>query len=126
MEDYRTWIAETKQAQIDDLANSDREWALDELMTKGEEVYNGACAVCHMANGEGLAAFPALAGSPVATGPISEHLDRVMNGKAGTMMAAFGGQMSDAELAAVITYERNSWVNDTGDIVQPSDVKAAR
>jgi cytochrome c oxidase subunit 2 len=125
-EDYRSWIADTKQAQIDALANSDREWALDELMTKGEEVYNGACAACHMANGEGLGAFPALAGSPVATGPISEHLDRVMNGKAGTMMAAFGGQMSDAELAAVITYERNSWGNATGDVVQPADVKAAR
>ncbi len=95
-------------------------------MTKGEEVYNGACAACHMANGEGLGAFPALAGSPVATGSIAEHLDRVINGKAGTMMAAFGGQLSDAELAAVITYERNSWGNDTGDIVQPSDVKAAR
>ena len=126
MEDYRAWIADTKQAQIDALANSDREWALDELMTKGEEVYNGACAACHMANGEGLGAFPALAGSPVAKGPVAEHLDRVINGKAGTMMAAFGGQLSDAELAAVITYERNSWGNDTGDIVQPSDVKAAR
>ncbi len=125
-EDYRTWIAETKQAQIDALANSDREWALDELMTKGEEVYNGVCAACHMANGQGLGAFPALAGSPVATGSLSEHLDMVINGKAGTMMAAFGGQLSDAELAAVITYERNSWGNDTGDIVQPSDIKAAR
>ena len=125
-EDYRTWIADTKQAQIDALANSDREWAKDELMTKGEEVYNGACAACHMANGQGLGAFPALAGSAIATGPLPEHLDMVINGKADTMMAAFGGQLSDAELAAVITFERNSWGNDTSDVVQPADVKAAR
>ena len=79
-----------------------------------------------MANGQGLGAFQALAGSPVATGPLPEHLDRVINGVAGTMMAAFGGQLSDAELAAVITFERNSWGNNTGDVVQPSDIKAAR
>ncbi len=126
-EDYRTWIADTKQAQIDALANSDREWAKDELMTKGEEVYNAACAACHMATGAGVpGAFPALDGSAIATGPVAGHLDIVLHGKAGTSMQAFAEQLSDAELAAVITYERNAWSNATGDIVQPADVKAAR
>lgn len=124
---YRTWIADTKQAQIDELNNSDREWAKDELMTKGEEVYNAACAACHMANGQGiLGAFPALDGSAIATGSIADHMDIVLKGKAGSAMQAFDEQLSDAELAAVITYERNAWSNAVGDIVQPADIKAAR
>lgn len=126
-EDYRTWIEETKQAQADALANSDREWAKDELMTKGEEVYNAACAACHLANGQGVpGAFPALDGSAITIGPVAGHLDIVLHGKAGTAMQAFAEQLSDAELAAVITYERNAWSNAVGDIVQPAAVKAAR
>ncbi|MFT5425256.1 MAG: cytochrome c oxidase subunit 2 [Gammaproteobacteria bacterium] len=126
-EAYRTWIADTKQAQIDELNNSDREWAKDELMTKGEEVYNAACAACHMANGQGIpGAFPALDGSALATGPVADHMSIVLKGKAGSAMQAFGKQLSDAELAAVITYERNAWTNAVGDIVQPADIKAAR
>jgi cytochrome c oxidase subunit 2 len=126
-EAYRTWIADTKQAQIDELNNSDREWAKDELMTKGEEVYNGVCAACHMAKGQGIpGAFPALDGSAIATGPVADHMNIVLKGKAGTSMQAFGEQLSDAELAAVITYERNAWSNAVGDIVQPADIKAAR
>ena len=126
-EDYRTWIAETKQAQIDALASSDREWAQDELMTHGEEVYGANCAACHMADGKGVpGAFPALDGGAITTGSIADHLDIVLNGKAGTAMQAFGKQLSDADIAAAITYERNSWSNATGDVVQPADVKAAR
>ena len=126
-EDYRAWVAETKQAQVDALLSSDREWAMDELMTRGEEVYNSSCAACHLANGEGVpGAFPALAGGAIVTGPIAEHLDIVLNGKAGTAMQAFGEQLSDADIAAVVTYERNAWGNDKGDLLQPADVKAAR
>ena len=126
-EAYRNWIADTKQAQIDELNNSDREWAKDELMIKGEEVYNGACAACHMAKGQGIpGAFPALDGSAIATGPVADHMSIVLKGKAGSSMQAFGEQLSDAELAAVITYERNAWSNAVGDIVQPADIKAAR
>ncbi len=126
-EAYRTWIADTKQAQIDELNSSDREWSKDELMTRGEEVYNAACAACHMAGGEGIpGAFPALDGSAIAIGPIADHIDIVLKGKPGTAMQAFGEQLSDAELAAVITYERNAWSNAVGDIVQPADIKAVR
>ena len=102
-------------------------FSLEELMAKGEGVYKTSCAACHQANGEGLpGAFPALKGSAIATGDLAGHVDIVLNGKAGTAMAAFGGQLNDADLAAVITYERNAWGNDTGDVVQPADVKAAR
>ena len=70
--------------------------------------------------------FPAVAGSAIATGPIEDHTDIVMFGKAGTAMAAFAGQLSDEDIAAVITYQRNSYGNDTGDVVLPSDIKAKR
>lgn len=126
-EDYRAWVEDTKQQQADVLLNSDREWAMDELMTRGEEVYNSNCVACHLAKGQGMpGAFPALAGGVVSTGPIAEHLDIVLNGKVGTAMQAFGKQLSDADIAAVVTYERNAWGNNKGDLLQPAGVKAAR
>ncbi len=67
--------------------------------------------------------FPALKGSPIAKGPVAGHIDRVMNGKPGTAMQAFKGQLSDQDLADVITYERNAWGNDTGTLVKPEDIK---
>ena len=70
--------------------------------------------------------FPGLKGSPVATGDVAKHIDILINGVSGTAMAAYGPQMNDADIAAVVTYERNAWGNDTGDVVQPSDIKAAR
>ena len=125
-EDYRAWIAETKQAQIDALSD-DSDKTIDELMAKGEEIYNGSCAACHMANGAGIpGAFPALDGSAIATGPVAGHIDIVLNGKPGSAMQAFAEQLTPVELAAVITYERNAWGNAAGDMVQPSDIKAAQ
>lgn len=125
--DYAAWVAEQKMAMASASAANDREWTKAELMERGEQVYNSSCAACHQANGQGLpGAFPALAGGKITTGPVAGHIDIVMNGKAGTAMAAFGAQLSDADMAAVITYERNAWGNDTGDVVQPGDIKAAR
>jgi cytochrome c oxidase subunit 2 len=96
-------------------------------MAKGEQVYATSCGACHQANGEGLAGvFPGLKGSAIATGDVSKHIGVVMNGVTGTAMAAFAAQLNDVDLAAVITYERNAWGNNTGDMVQPSDIKAAR
>jgi cytochrome c oxidase subunit 2 len=98
-----------------------------ELMARGEKVYGTSCAACHQASGEGLpGAFPALKGGAIATGPVDAHIGIVMNGKVGTAMAAYAGQLNDIDLAAVITYERNAWGNNTGDLIQPSVVKAAR
>jgi len=125
--DYQEWVTAQKAAMDADAASAGREWTMAELMDRGEKVYNTACAACHQANGEGVpGAFPGLKGSAIATGPKDAHIGIVLNGKAGTAMAAFGGQLNDVELAAVITYERNAWGNNTGDLVQPSEIKAAR
>ena len=98
-----------------------------ELLPQGEQVFSKHCATCHQANGLGQAGkYPALSGSPIVTGRIEDHLDRVMNGKADTEMQAWAPQLSDLELAAVITYERNSWDNHTGDVIQPLTVYSAR
>ena len=87
-------------------------------------MYETVCAACHQANGTGLApAFPPLKGSAIARGPVADHLQMVLEGK-GTMPS--WSSMNDLDLAAVITYERNAWDNNTGDSVQPADVKAAR
>ena len=101
-------------------------WSKDELMEKGKSLYETKCAACHQITGTGLPpAFPPLKGSPIATGPIGGHLQIVLNGKAGTAMQAWNS-LNDLEIAAIITYERNAWGNDTGDIIQPADVKNAR
>jgi cytochrome c oxidase subunit 2 len=126
---FRQWVAEQQAAKAAAAAeaSADKTWTLDELMARGEETYNKVCAACHQVNGQGLPpAFPGLVGSAIATGDIAAHLEIVLNGKAGTAMQAFGPQLNDLELAAVITYERNAWGNDTGDLVQPGDIAAAR
>jgi len=125
--DYKKWIAEQKEKQKAAAAAGDREWTKDELMAQGQKVYSGTCASCHGVTGQGIpGVFPAIAGSPIATGDVKTHINIVLNGKAGTAMQAFGKQFSDSDLAAVITYERNALSNSTGDIVQPSTIKSAR
>jgi cytochrome c oxidase subunit II len=126
--DYAAWVSEKKGAAMAAAAGDSKVWSKDELMAKGEQVY-AQCAACHQIDGSGIpaAGFPALKGGAIATGPVAAHLDIVINGsKVNPAMAAYGAQMSDTDLAAVITYERNAWGNDTGDVVQPADVKAAR
>ena len=89
-------------------------------MQHGESVYASACASCHQPEGQGLTpAFPALAGSNVATGPIDAHIDIVMNGRAGTAMSAWREKLSETDIAAALTYTRNAFGNATGDVVQP-------
>lgn len=122
-EEFEQWLADKEQEAIELAELNDREWTFDELMERGEEVYGSACASCHQQNGSGVpGAFPALANSPIALGPAEGHLDVVVNGVRGTAMAAYGNQLSDADMAAVITYERNAWGNDVGDMVTPVDV----
>ena len=128
-ERFTEWVAEAKAAQAaaDAEAAADIEWALPKLMEKGKGLYNTKCASCHQINGEGLApAFPPLKDSAIATGPAAAHIDIVLNGKPGSAMPPWKGLLNDLEIAAIVTYERNSWGNDTGDAVQPRDVKAAR
>lgn len=108
-------------------ASADKTWEMADLIARGKDVYTKNCLACHQENGKGLpGVFPALAASKITTEDMAGHLNIVLNGKAGTAMAAWGSQLNDLELAAVITYERNAWGNDTGETVQPKDVKAAR
>ena len=124
--DYTKWVDEQKKKMAAAGDNPDKTYTLPELMTRGEKVYAANCAACHQANGQGLPpAFPALDGSKVVTGPASGHAEIILNGRAGTSMAAFR-QLSDVEIAAVVAYERNAWNTKTGDFMQPSEVKALR
>jgi len=129
--DYAKWLdsqhqmaAQAAQAEQDALNASA---SMDELMALGETTYIAHCAACHQPSGLGLPpAFPALKGSAVATtGSTADHIDIVFNGRSGTGMQGYGKQLSLKEIAAVVTYERNAWGNNTGDTVQASDVKSA-
>jgi len=125
-DDYAKWAAEQKKlatAAADDPA---RVWELNDLVARGEKIYAANCAACHQATGKGVAgAFPALDGSKIVTGPKAGQMALVLNGKPGTAMTAWK-QLSDTDLAAVITYTRNSWGNKTGEALQPAEIKAAR
>lgn len=125
--DYNKWLEDKKAEQKAAAAAGDREWTKDELMVQGQKVYSSSCASCHGVTGQGVpGAFPAITGSKFASGDINAHIGIVMNGMAGTAMQAFGKQLSDSDLAAVITFERNALNNHTGDLVQPATIKSAR
>lgn len=124
-EDYAAWIEEQKAAAVAAADGANREWAKDELLAKGKDVYAANCVSCHQANGNGVdGLFPALNGSAIVNGDAAAMIDIVLNGK--NLMPPFKDQLNDADLAAVITHERNSWDNTAKDIIQPADVKAAR
>lgn len=99
-----------------------------ELMAEGKEQYGKYCSMCHQLNGKGMPPlFPALKDSSVAVGSsVARHIELVLTGVPGTAMQAFADQLTDEELAAIVTYERNAWGNDTGDVVQAADVAAVR
>ena len=126
-EDYDAWVEEQKGAAAAAADAATATLTMDELMAKGETAYNSHCAACHQANGAGIpGVFPAIAGSAVAIGDVAKHIDIGINGVPGTAMQAFGEQLSAVDLAAVITYQRNAFGNDTGDMVQPADIVAAK
>ncbi len=124
---YKDWVAQQK-GQASSGADVNRLWTMKELMAKGEKVYTQICAACHQPGGVGMPpTYPALKGSPIATGPVKDHVNMVINGKTGTMMQAFLNQLSDIDIASVITYERNSFGNNTnGSMVQPISIKSLR
>ncbi|MFZ4537355.1 cytochrome c oxidase subunit II [Propionivibrio sp.] len=134
--EYLAWVEKKKAEQAASAAGSDKTWSRDELMAAGKGVYEKQCVVCHQPNGQGMPpAFPALTGSKIVTGALlspegkllkDSHVDRVMNGKDGTAMQAFKNTLSDSELAAVITFERNALGNAQGDLIQPAQIKALR
>ena len=120
-EEYGEWLA-SKQAEASEIkALMAQTFTLDQLMDRGKSVYERSCLACHGAKGEG-GVGTAIAGSAIATGELGGHLEIGINGVAGTAMQAFGGQMNDVDMAAVITYQRNAFGNNMGDMVQPIDV----
>jgi cytochrome c oxidase subunit 2 len=124
-EQFASWQQEQKNLLASAAAASGKTYTMDELKAMGAKVYTANCMACHQPNGAGIpGAFPALAGSKIVKGDKSAHIERVFNGKPGTAMAAFGKQLSDLDIAAVITYERNNWSNVMGDVVQPTEIAA--
>ena len=125
---YAQWLASAKQKMAATTAAADpaKQWTAEELHAQGAKVFGANCVACHQATGMGIpGTFPALAGSKLVTGAKEEQINLVLNGKPGTAMAPFK-HLSDADIAAVITYTRNNWTNKTGDMAIPADVKALR
>jgi cytochrome c oxidase subunit 2 len=126
-EDYAAWVAKKKGTAAVASADNTKTFEMADLMARGEQVYQANCAACHQADGMGLAGvFPAISGSKAANGPIGDHIALVLNGVPGTAMSAFAGMLSDADIAAVVTYQRNAWNNKMGDLAQPAEIAAAR
>ena len=122
-EEYDAWYAEQQQAAVAAREGANSVVTMSAALQQGEEIYSRNCIACHQAGGTGLPpAFPALAGSAVANGDVEANIRLLVNGVSGTAMAAFGRQLSPVELSAIITYIRNSFGNNTGDLVQPADV----
>lgn len=127
MQEYEAWVDDRKALKLAALESQNKTLTMDESMAEGEKVYKKQCLMCHQANGEGVpGAFPALAGSEIALKKENtlEHLYRIIYGK--NLMPKFGDQLTDLEIAAVTTYERNAWGNNTGDLIQPKEVAEAR
>lgn len=120
-DEFDAWMGSKRADKAAQVAASAVDLSLDELMSKGESVYNSQCLACHGAQGEG-GVGKAIAGSAIALGDVGAHLDVGIKGVAGTAMQAYGSQLSDVDMAAVITYQRNAFGNNTGDVIQPSDV----
>lgn len=123
--EFDTWLAE-KQAAAAAGPDTSGFASVDEAVAAGKDIYNGRCAACHGASGEGGIGAK-ITGGAIAVGPVKDHIKFVLNGSPkNPMMAAYGNQLSVKEIAAVVTYQRNALGNSTGDLVQPADVESAK
>lgn len=125
-EAYSAWVADEKKKAAAKADDPSKTWKLEELIARGEKVYASNCAVCHKADGKGAGPVKGLDASPVVTD--EDHLKQIavlLNGRMDKGMPAWK-QLSDTEIAAVVTYTKNSWSNKTGQLVQPAEVVAAR
>ena len=124
--DYAKWVEAQKKAMAAKADDPTKEWKLEELAARGEKVYAANCAACHQASGKGAGPIKALDGSAlVLDADKTKQIAILLNGAANGAMPAWK-QLSDTEIAAVITYTKNQWSNKTGQVVQPAEVVAAR
>jgi cytochrome c oxidase subunit 2 len=124
--DYAAWVDTEKKKQAAKADDPAKVWALDDLSKRGEKVYAANCAACHQASGKGAGSIKAVDGSSIVLdADKSKQIAIMLNGAANGAMPAWK-QLSDTEIAAVITYTKNNWSNKTGQIVQPAEVLAAR
>ena len=124
-DEYQAWLAGKREEAEKIRELTQKEWSMDELMERGEEVYGKVCVACHQANGQGIPPmFPTLKGNAIAVerDKIGQHIDVLLYGVKGTAMQAFKDQLSEVDIAAVVTYERNAWGNNTGEVITPKDV----
>jgi len=120
--EFAQWLEEKKVEAQALAALSERTFSMDELMERGKATYDRSCAACHGIDGQGLAGvFPPMVGVADQVS-LTDHIDILLNGSPGTSMQSFASQLSEVDIAAVITYERNAFGNNTGDLVQPIDV----
>ena len=124
-EEFDAWMAAKRGAAAAQTQLAMQTLSVDHLMDQGKAVYDSACLACHGAQGQG-GIGNAIAGSAVVMGDLSNHMAVVAKGVSGTAMQAFGGQLNDVEMAAVLTYQRNAFGNNTGDVVQPVDVNGMK
>ena len=120
-DEFDAWMAAKRGAAAAQTQLAMQTLSVDDLMDQGKAVYDSACLACHGAQGQG-GIGNAIAGSAVVMGDLSNHMAVVAKGVSGTAMQAFGGQLNDVEMAAVLTYQRNAFGNNTGDVVQPGDI----
>lgn len=132
--DYKKWVASHKKDKSKPQAIFTK-LTKENLVSQGQKDYGTYCSVCHKADGKGMPpTFPALIGSKIATGPVKDHINIVLHGKQGTSMQAFKDQLNNTQVAAIVTYERNSWGNNNtskygknaGGVVEPADVEKLR
>jgi cytochrome c oxidase subunit 2 len=124
--EYTSWVAEQRKAAAAKADDPSKVWTLPDLMARGEKVYAANCAACHQANGKGAGPIKPLDGASVVLD--AEHAREIMvllKGQAGGAMPSWK-QLSDTDLAAVVTFTKNNWSNKTGQLVQPAEVQALR
>ncbi|MEZ5645708.1 MAG: cytochrome c oxidase subunit II [Burkholderiaceae bacterium] len=125
-EEYSAWVGEKEAAMAAAADDPSKVWTLADLVDRGQSVYAAKCAACHQANGKGAGPIKPLDGSAIVTAAdASTMIKTVLEGAAGGAMPPWKGQLSATELAAVMTYAKNSWSNATQQLVQPADVVAA-
>lgn len=129
--EYDLWIKtqQEQQALLAQQQESDHpDITREALMALGKQKYQQLCTACHLATGLGMPpVYPALKGSSIVVGhPISRQIELILNGVTGSAMQAYGDQLTDEEIAGVVTYVRNSWKNNTNDLIQPNDVRKVR